>query len=100
MGPLEPELQPVKGEQRHYAGSMTSRDVIGLPPVTTSLVALYNCFLTVEDCTKDTQEISGTQLTYRRCERRIIVIYSFTRDALRLFYYLLYCKVAFFTLES
>ena len=50
--------QPGIGAQRHYAGPMTSRDVIGLPPVTISLVTLYNCFLTVEDYTKDTQEIS------------------------------------------
>ena len=45
---------------------MTSRDVIGMPPVTISLVTLYNCFLTVEDYTKDTQEISCGQLPYRR----------------------------------
>ena len=44
---------------------MTSRDVIYLPRVTISLVTLY---------TKDTQEISGTQLPYRCCERRIFVI--------------------------
>ena len=48
---------------------MTSRDVVGLPPVTISLVTLYNCFLTVGDYTKDTQEISSGQLPYRRRER-------------------------------
>ena len=37
---------------------MTSCDVIGLPPVTISLVTLYNCFLTVENYTKDTQKFS------------------------------------------
>ena len=37
IGLLEPEIQPVKGARRHYAGSMTSRNVIGLPPVTISL---------------------------------------------------------------
>ena len=71
-----------------------------MTPATTSLVALYNCFLTVENYTKDTQEISGTQLPYRRCERRIFVIYSYQRDARRLFYYLLSCKVAFFQLRK
>ena len=41
---------------------MKSRHVIGLPPVTISLVTLYNYyyFMTVEDYTKDTQEIVGT----------------------------------------
>ena len=87
--------------QSHYAGPMTSRDVIGLPPVTMSLVTLCNCFLTMQDYTKDTQGISGTQLPYRRCERRIfVVVYSTTRDARQLCYYLLYCKVAFYTFES
>ena len=55
------KIQPAKGVRRHYAGPMTSRDVIGLPPVTISLVTLYNCFLTVEDYTKDTQAIPGTE---------------------------------------
>ena len=32
-------------------GPLTSRDVIGLAPVTISLVTLCNCFLTVEDYT-------------------------------------------------
>ena len=59
------EIQPAKGALRHYAGPMMSRDVIGLPPVTISLVTLYNCFLTVEDYTKGTQEISCGQLPYR-----------------------------------
>ena len=52
--------------------AMTSREVMGLSPVTKSLVTLYNCFLTVEDNT-DTQKKSGTRLPYRRCERRIFV---------------------------
>ena len=59
---------------------MTSRDVIGLPPVTISLVTLYNCFLTVEDYTKDTQKFSCGKLPYSRRERtqsRMFVIYSF-----------------------
>ena len=62
----------------HYAVPMTSRDVIGLPPVTISLVALckYYCFLTVEDFTKDTHAISCGLLPYRRRERRMFVIYS------------------------
>ena len=51
-----------------------SRDVVGLPPVTMSLVTLYNCFLTVEDYTKDTQEISCGHLPYRRREKRMFVI--------------------------
>ena len=80
IGPLEPEIQPAKGERRHYAGPMT-RDVISLPPVTISLVIHYNCFLTVEDYTKETQEISGVQFPYRRCESSMFVIYSSTRDA-------------------
>ena len=54
IGPLEPEIQPSKVERR---------EVIGMPLVTISLVTLYNCFLTVENYTKDTQEISGTQYT-------------------------------------
>ena len=74
IGPLEPEIQPAKGARRHYAGPMTSRDVISLPPVTISLVTLENYFLTVEDYTKETQEISDAQLPYRRCERRMFVI--------------------------
>ena len=56
-GPLEPEIQPAKFARRHYAGPMTSRDVIGLPPVTISLVILHNCFLIVEDYTKDLYHI-------------------------------------------
>ena len=52
---LVPEIQPAKGALRHYAVPTTSRDVIGLLPVTISLVTLYNCILTVEDYTKDTQ---------------------------------------------
>ena len=47
VGQLKPEMQPAKCARRHYAEPMTSRDVIGLPPVTISLVTLYNCFLTV-----------------------------------------------------
>ena len=58
------EIQSVKGALRHHDGHMMSRDVIGLPPVTISLVILYNCFLTVEDYTQDTQEISCGQLPY------------------------------------
>ena len=76
IGPLEPEIQPAKGARRHYTRPRTSRDVIGLSQVLISLVTLYNCLLTVEDYTKDTQEISGTQSPYRRCERRIFVICS------------------------
>ena len=76
IGPLEPEIQPAKGARSHYTRPMTSRDVIGLSQVLISLVTLYNCLLTVEDYTKDTQEISGTQSPYRRCERRIFVICS------------------------
>ena len=48
-------------------------------PVIISLLTLYNCILTVEDYTKDTQEISCGQLPYRRrerSERRMFVIYS------------------------
>ena len=83
IGPLKQEKQPAKGAQRHYGGPMMSRDVISLPPVTISLATLYNSFLTVGDYTKETQEISGVQLPYRRCERRMFVIYSSTRDARR-----------------
>ena len=36
IGPLEPEIQPAKSAQCHYPGTMTSRDVIGLQPVTKS----------------------------------------------------------------
>ena len=69
ISPLEPKIQPAKGARRHYAGPMTSSDPISLPPVTISLVTLYNyCFLTVEDYTKEGQEISGAQLPYRRCD--------------------------------
>ena len=81
IGPLEPEIQPAKGELRHYAGTMTSRDVIVLPPVT---ISLYNNFsLTVEDYTKDTQEISCGQLPYRRSERKMFVIYSSAHQKLK-----------------
>ena len=81
IGPLEQEIQSGKGARRHYAGPMTSSDVISLPPVTISLVTLYNCFLTVlfdKYHTKETQEISGAHLPYRRCERKIFVIYGST----------------------
>ena len=47
----EPEIEPAKGAQRHCTEPMTSRDVIGLAPVTISLVTLNNYFLTVEDYT-------------------------------------------------
>ena len=40
IAPLEPEIQHSKVARRHYALSKTSRDVIGLPPVTISLVIL------------------------------------------------------------
>ena len=39
-GLLEPEIQPAKGAQRHYAEPMTSRYAIGLPSETISLVTL------------------------------------------------------------
>ena len=59
MGLLEPARRySDKGARCHNAGPVTSDDVIGLPPVTISLATLYNCFLSVEDYTKDTQEIS------------------------------------------
>ena len=52
---LELDIQHAKIARRHYVGPMTSRDVIGLSPVTISLVRLYNnCFLTVEDYAKET----------------------------------------------
>ena len=76
IGPLEPEKQPEKCALRHYAGPITSHDFIGLPPVTISLVTLDYCFFTVEDYTKDTQEISCGQLPHRRRERRMFVIYN------------------------
>ena len=100
IGSLEPEIQSTKCARRHYAGPMTSRDFISLPPVKILLVTLCNSFLIVEDYTKETPEISGAQLPYRRCESRMFVIYSSTRNARRLCYYLLSCKVAFFTFES
>ena len=101
IGPLEPEIQPAKGARSHYTVPMTSRDVISLQLVTISLVTLIcNCFLTVEDYTKETQEISDSQLPYRRCESRRFVIISSTRDARWLCYFPLSCKVAFFTFES
>ena len=40
-GILEPEIQPFKGAQCQYGRPMTSRDVIGLTPVTISLLACY-----------------------------------------------------------
>ena len=52
IGPLEPEINPAKFAQRHYAMPMTSHDVIGPPLSTISLVEFYNCFLTVEDILK------------------------------------------------
>ena len=55
IGPLELEIRHAKGARRHYARPMTSCDVIGLPPVTILLVTLYNCFLTVEDYTKESR---------------------------------------------
>ena len=61
IGPLEPEIQPAKGARRHRP----------LPSVTISLITLYNCFLTVEYYTNETQEISGAQLPYRRRESSI-----------------------------
>ena len=100
IGLLEREIQHAKGAWRHYAAPMTSRDVISLQPATISLVTLCNCFLTVGDCTKETQENSGAQLPYRRCESRMFVIYSSTRDARWLCCYLLSCKIAFFTLDK
>ena len=42
---------------KHFKHIMTSRDVTGLPPVTISLVTLYNCFLTEDNYSKDTQDI-------------------------------------------
>ena len=71
---LEPEIQPAKGARSHYAGPMTSRDVISLQPATISLVTLHNRFLTVEDYTKATQVISDTHLPCRRCESWMFVI--------------------------
>ena len=38
IGPLEPEIQPAKGARRHYAGPITSSDVICQPPAKLSLV--------------------------------------------------------------
>ena len=99
IGQLEPEIQPAKGARSHYAGHKMSRDVISLPPVKISLVTHYNFFLTVEDYTKETQEIWDAQVPYRR-ESRMFVIYSSSRDALWLCYYPLSWKVAFFTFES
>ena len=52
IGKLKPEIQPVKGARRHYAGTLTSHG-----KVTISLVTLYNCFLTGEDFNKEAQEI-------------------------------------------
>ena len=37
ISPLEQEIQPPKDARRHYAGPMTSRDVIGMPPVCNSI---------------------------------------------------------------
>ena len=61
IGLLETEIQPAKGALRHYAGPMTSRDVIGVSK-TIPFATLYSCFLTLEDYTKDKQEISCGQL--------------------------------------
>ena len=97
---LEPDVQPSKYVRRLFAGPMASREVMSLPPVRISLVTLYNCFLTVEDYTKETQEISGTKLPYRHCESMMFVLHSSTRDAGRLCNYLLSCKIAFFSFES
>ena len=48
--------------QRCVTSLRWAHDIKGLPPVTISRVTLCNCFLTVEDNTKDTIDISGTQL--------------------------------------
>ena len=100
IDPLEPVIESDKGKQSHYARPLPSRDVISLQPLTISLVTLYNCFLTMQDYAEETQEISDAQLTYRHCESRMSVIYSSTRDARWLCYYLLSLKVTFFTSES
>ena len=42
-----------KACQRCVTSLRWAYDVTGLPPVTISLVTRYNCFLTVEDYTKD-----------------------------------------------
>ena len=39
--PLKPEIQPAKGCVHHYARAVMSRDVIGLPQVTISLVIFF-----------------------------------------------------------
>ena len=80
-GPFEPEIQTARGARRQYAKPMASRDVIGLPPVTISLATLYNSFMTVEDYTKETYEISCAQLPYRRCASTMFVIYNSARDS-------------------
>ena len=100
IGPLEPEIHPVKSAWRRYVGPVTSRDVISLKTSNNITCNTYNYFLTVEDYTKETQKISDAQLPYKLCESRMFVIYSSTRDVRWLCNYLLSCKVAFFTFES
>ena len=56
IGPLKPEIQPAKGAQRRYVGPVMSRDALRLPPVTISLVTLYNCFF---NCVKLQHQISS-----------------------------------------
>ena len=91
IGRLEPEIQPVKS----WATSLGwAYDVIGQPICNIIGNIFYN--LTVEVHLSDTPDISNAQLPYRRCERRNFVIYSSTRDARRLCYYLLSCKEEFF----
>ena len=80
IDPLEPAIESDKGKQSHYARPLPSRDVISLQPLTISLVTLYNCFLTMQDYAKETQEISAQPQW--------------------LCYYLLSLKVTFFTSES
>ena len=75
ISPLETEIQPVKGMWRHYCGSIKSRGVIGLTPVTIITVSFITFFpfLTLEVHLQDSKEISGAQLPYRRRERRRFV---------------------------
>ena len=70
---------------------MASRNVIGLPPVTMSLVTLYNCFLTVEDYTNDTQKFQAHSYHTDVVRGGSLS----TRDARRLCNYLLSYKVPF-----
>ena len=81
IGPLEQEIQPAKVARRHCIGPMTSRDIIGLTPVTISLVTDYKCFLTVEDYTKETQEITGAQLPFLH-----LVAYSYLHKQVELIF--------------